>query len=141
MISEISRVGRRVVDILNTVDNFHQKGIGLFVQQFNMTSMENEKENPVVMLLLQTLSIGAELEYSHRAMRQKEGIALRKLQNPEKYQGRKTGARANRDKLLKKYQDIVDLINKSELSLRKISRLTGRSVNTVRKVHAMLNNP
>jgi DNA invertase Pin-like site-specific DNA recombinase len=33
MVSEISRLGRRVVDVLNTIELFHQNGISLYVQQ------------------------------------------------------------------------------------------------------------
>jgi len=136
LVSEISRIGRRVVDILNTVDLFHRKGIGLYVQQFNMVSFEDGKENPMVMMLLQMLSIGAELENNLRRERQREGIALAKLQN--KYQGRKEGSKANREKQLAKYQDVIDLLRKSDLSLRRIAAITQRSINTVIKVKRQL---
>jgi len=45
LISEISRIGRKVVDILTVVDNFHKRGIALYVQQFNMASLIDGKEN------------------------------------------------------------------------------------------------
>ncbi len=136
LISEISRIGRKVVDILKTVDMFHKLGIGLYVQQFNMISFENGKENPMVMLLLQVLSIGAEMENSHRKIRQKQGIEIARLQN--KYQGRRSGARANKEKQLMKYSDVVDLLKKSDLSIRRIAGITKRSVNTVLKVKKLL---
>ena len=94
MVSEISRIGRRVVDILTTVDTFHKRGIAVYVQQFNMLSFEGGKENPMVMMLLQMLSIGAELENNLRKNRQREGIALAKLQ--QKYVGRREGSKANK---------------------------------------------
>ncbi len=136
LISEISRIGRRAVDVLNVVDTFHKKGIAIYIQQFNMVSMENGKENPMVMLLLQMMSIGAEMENNLRKNRQAEGIALAKLQ--QKYSGRATGSKANRENQLTKYADVVDLIQKSDLSIRRISSITGRSINTVRKVKQLL---
>ncbi|MCY1719227.1 recombinase family protein [Prolixibacteraceae bacterium Z1-6] len=136
LISEISRIGRKVVDVLNVVDTFHRKGIAIYVQQFNMVSMENGKENPMVMLLLQMMSIGAEMENNLRKNRQAEGIALAKLQ--QKYTGRAVGSKANRENQLVKYADVVDLIQKSDLSIRRISSITGRSINTVRKVKQLL---
>ena len=136
LISEISRIGRKVVDILNVVDTLHAKGIAIYVQQFNMVSLENGKENPVFMLLLQMLSIGAEMENNLRKNRQAEGIALAKLQN--KYNGRKAGAMGSTQKQLEKYSDVVDLLQKSDLSLRRIASISGRSVNTVRKVKEIL---
>jgi len=136
LVSEISRIGRRVVDILNTVETFHKRGIGLFVQQFNMLSLEDGKENPMVMMLLQMLSIGAELENNLRKERQREGIALAKLQ--QKYNGRREGSKANKEKQLAKYKDVVDLLNKSDLSIRRIASITKRSINTVSKVKQLL---
>lgn len=136
LISEISRIGRKVVDILTVVDTLHKKGIALYVQQFNMVSMQDGKENPVVMLLLQMMSVGAEMENNLRKIRQSEGIALAKLH--QKYAGRKAGCGANKEKQLQKYADVVDLILKSDLSLRRIASISGRSINTVRKVKQML---
>lgn len=136
LISEISRIGRRVVDILNVVDTFHQRGIALFIQQFNMISLQEGKENSMVMLLLQMMSIGAEMENNLRKERQREGIQIAKLQR--KYAGRKVGAVANKEKILQKYSDVVDLLEKSELSIRRISNISHRSINTVRTVNKLL---
>jgi len=36
--------------------------------------------------------------------------------------------------LLKKYPNISDMLDKSNLSLRRIAGITGHSVNTVRKI-------
>ena len=77
--AEISRLGRRVVDVLNFVELLHEKGIALYIQQFNMLTMENGKENPVAKMLLQMLSIGAEMENNQRKIRQYEGIQLAKI--------------------------------------------------------------
>lgn len=136
LVSEITRIGRRVVDILTTIDTFHKLGVAVYVQQFNMVSFQDGKENPMVMMLLQMLSIGAELENSQRKIRQAEGIALAKLQN--KYHGRKVGCVGLREKQLKKYSDVVDLLTKSNLSIRRIAGITNRSINTVRKVKGLL---
>ena len=132
MASEVSRLGRRVVDVLNTVDILHKKEIGIFLPRFRELTYENGKENPTTKLLLQMFSIGAEMENDLRRQRQLEGIQLAKIKN--KYQGRKNGAKGNPTKILKKYKDIVDLVGKSDLSLRRIAVITGHSVNTVLKV-------
>lgn len=76
LISEISRIGRRVVDILTVVDTLHSKGIALYVQQFNMVSLEDGKENPVFMLLLQMMSVGAEMENNLRKNRCKQKLTM-----------------------------------------------------------------
>jgi DNA invertase Pin-like site-specific DNA recombinase len=132
MTSEISRIGRRVVDVLNFVELLHEKGIALYIQQFNMITLENGQENPIAKMLLQMLSIGAEMENNQRKIRQVEGIKLAQLKGV--YKGRTRGARTTPASLLNKYQNISDLFDKSELSVRRIAGITGHSVNTVRKI-------
>jgi len=132
MVSEISRIGRRVVDVLNFVELLHEKGIGLYIQQFNMLTLENGKENPVAKMLLQMLSIGAEMENSQRKIRQIEGIQLARMKGV--YNGRVNGAKSNPSELMNKYQNVSDLLDKSDLSLRRIAGITGHSINTVRKI-------
>ena len=136
MVSEISRLGRRVVDVLNFVELLHEKGIALYIQQFNMLTMDNGKENPVAKMLLQMLSIGTEMENSQRKIRQYEGIQLARMKG--KYNGRRKGATASTFTRLNKYQNITDLLNKSDLSVRRISIITGHSINTVLKIKKIL---
>jgi DNA invertase Pin-like site-specific DNA recombinase len=132
MVSEISRIGRKVVDVLNFVELLHEKGIALYIQQFNLLTQENGKENPIAKMLLQMLSIGAEMENNQRKIRQIEGIQLAKLKGV--YNGRVNGSKSNPSLLLNKYKNILDLLDKSELSVRRIAGITGHSVNTVRKM-------
>jgi DNA invertase Pin-like site-specific DNA recombinase len=132
MVSEISRIGRRVVDVLNIVELLHAKGIALYIQQFNMSTMVDGQENPVAKMLLQMLSIGAEMENNQRRIRQKEGIKLAQMKGI--YKGRKKGARTTPTALIDKYSDISDLVAKSELSIRRIAGITGHSINTVRRI-------
>lgn len=135
MTSEISRIGRRVVDVLNFVEMLHEKGIALYIQQFNMLTMDNGQENPIAKMLLQMLSIGAEMENNQRKIRQREGIQLAKIKGI--YKGRINGARTTPVRLLGKYQNITELLDKSDLSVRRIAGITGHSVNTVRKIRQL----
>jgi DNA invertase Pin-like site-specific DNA recombinase len=132
MVSEISRIGRRVVDVLNFVELLHEKGIALYIQQFNMFTLENGQENPIAKMLLQMLSIGAEMENNQRKIRQREGIKLAQMKNI--YTGRKKGAKTSPSKLISKYKNVADLLDKSELSVRRIAEISGHSINTVRKI-------
>lgn len=86
----------------------------------------------MVMLLLQMMSIGAEMENNLRKARQHEGIQLAKMKGM--YNGRMKGARTSAKVLIDKYQNVADLIDKSDLSVRRIAGITGHSVNTVRRI-------
>jgi DNA invertase Pin-like site-specific DNA recombinase len=132
LVSEICRLGRRVVDVLNFVEMLHEKGIALYIQQFNMLTLENGRENPIAKMLMQMLSIGAEMENNQRKIRQREGIKIAQLKKV--YQGRKKDAKTSPTTLINKYKDITELLNKSKLSLRRIADVTRHSVNTVRRI-------
>jgi len=138
MISEISRIARRVVIVLNFVELLHEKGIALYIQQFNMLTLENGQENPIAKMLLQMLSIGAEMENNQRKIRQREGIKLAQMKNI--YTGRKKGAKISPSKLVSKYKNVADLLDKSDLSVRRIAGITGHSINTVRKIKQLKEN-
>jgi DNA invertase Pin-like site-specific DNA recombinase len=137
MVSEISRLGRRVVDVLNQIETLHSNGVALYVQQFGMTSLDqNGKENPTVKLLMQMMSIGAEMENNLRKERQRQGISIAKANG--KYKGRIKGSKMKPAGLTAKYWDVVNLLKDSDLSINKISQITKRSVNTVRKVKELI---
>lgn len=136
MVSEISRLGRRVVDVLNQIETLHDNGISLYVQQFGMASLDSKgKENPTVKLLMQMMSIGAEMENNLRKERQLQGIAIAKATG--KYTGRARGSVAKTGAIKSKYWDVVNLLNESKLSMNQIAKITKRSINTVRKVKAL----
>jgi DNA invertase Pin-like site-specific DNA recombinase len=138
MVSEVSRIGRTVLNVLSSVDQIHQMGTGFYIQQFNIITFQNGKEDPIAKMLLQMLSIGSEMENSMRRERQLEGIQMAKING--KYTGRKKGAKADAGLQLKKYKDVVDLLCNSDLSLRRIAQITNHSVNTVRKVRIITDN-
>ncbi len=97
-----------------------------------MLTMENGKENPVAKMLLQMLSIGAEMENNQRKIRQHKGIQLARIKGT--YKGRVNGSKSKPAVLMNKYQNISDLLDKSDLSVRRIAGITGHSVNTVRRI-------
>ena len=74
----------------------------------------------------------AEMENNQRKIRQHEGIQLAKINGV--YNGRVNGAESNPSVLMNKYQNILDLLDKSDLSVRRIAGITGHSINTVRKI-------
>lgn len=137
MVSEVSRISRKVSLCMTTLEEIHELGVALYVQQFNMLSIENKKENPIVMMLFGQLALGAYMENALRKERQTEGIKMAKLRNPDLYSGKKRGARMSQKKMLERHSDINELLNNSSLSIRKIASITGKSINTVRKIKAL----
>jgi len=63
------------------------------------------------------------MENNQRKICQNEGIQLAKIK--QKYNGRRRGARTSPTALLNKYQNVSELIDKSDLSARRIAGITG----------------
>ncbi len=136
MFSEVSRIGRRVIDVLNIVDELHKANAIIYVQQFDMLSIMDGKENYIFKMMLQMLSIGSEMENDMRKERQKQGIEIAKAKGI--YKGRVEGSKQSAEATLKKYIDVVDWIGNGSLSLTKIAKKLGYSQNTVIKVNRIL---
>lgn len=136
-VSEISRLGRRTVEVLNLIEELRCSNITLYVSQINMFSndIQTGKSNEFFNLLMQMFCIGGEMEYNALKSRQKRGIELARLQG--KYEDRKTRGREDVAKFLEKHKDITELIQQ-KCSLRMISRVTKKSLNTVRKVNDII---
>jgi len=75
------------------------------------------------------------MENSQRKIRQYEGIQLARMKGV--YNGWVNGAKSNPSDLMNKYQNVSELLDKSELSVRRISGITGHSINTVRKIQQL----
>ena len=78
------------------------------------------------------------MENNLRKARQHEGIQIAKIR--QVYKGRINGAKSNPSVLPNKYQNITDLLDKSDLSVRRIAGITEHSVNTVRKIKQLKEN-
>jgi DNA invertase Pin-like site-specific DNA recombinase len=139
VVQDIDRLGRDTIDILTTIKKLTAKNINLTVTSLGMdTLLPNGKENESFKLVLSVMATLAEMERTKIKARQKQGIAIAKKKG--KYAGRKTGAVQNDSKALEKHNDIVKLLSKKtkNYSLREISSLTSKSVNTVRKIKNIL---
>jgi DNA invertase Pin-like site-specific DNA recombinase len=47
VVSEISRLGGKMGDVLTLVELLHENGSALFSQQINLFTLENWQENPI----------------------------------------------------------------------------------------------
>lgn len=65
-------------------------------------------------------------------------IGIEKAKRGGVYKGRRLGSLAPLSHYFTKYPDTIKLLIEKKHSLRAISRLTGRSINTIRKVNTLL---
>lgn len=130
-VSSIDRLGRNLVDILNTVELLNENKINLKVDNLGISSWANGKPSSAFKLIISVMANIAEMERETLLERQMEGIAIAKAQG--KYKGRMKGAVESDEDFLSKYKEVVKYLKKGH-SLRDTARICGVSLGTVQKV-------
>ena len=62
LVSEVSRLGRSTVEVLQIVEELTQLGISIYVQNFGIETLKNGKRNPVAQFMFTLLAEFARLE-------------------------------------------------------------------------------
>ena len=89
-VREVSRLGRNLKDILNTIEHFTNKGVSIFIENQGLHTLIDGKVNPSATLIISMFGAVAELERDLLIERTKIGVAIAKGEG--KYKGRKRGA-------------------------------------------------
>ena len=134
----IDRLGRDLLDILNSIQYLSERGIRIhFIQQGLISLDEEGKENPISKMIISILGIVAEMERKQIKERQKEGIELAKLRGV--YKGRVNGSKEDLRTFLSKPKvaKTIELLKKG-YKASEISRIVGIHVNTITKVKKMV---
>lgn len=134
-VSSICRLGRSLGDIISTVDFLTNHNVTLRVDNLGLESMINGKKNPTFDLIASVMANVASMEKQTLLERQAEGIAIAKARGT--YKGRVRGSVESREEVLKKYKNVIKLLNEN-ISLRKTAKLTDYSLGTVQKVKKAL---
>jgi DNA invertase Pin-like site-specific DNA recombinase len=134
----IDRLGRNLLDILNTIAFFNKKGICIhFIQQGIKTLNEDGTENPISKMIISILGVVAEMERNLIRERQAEGVAIAKANGI--YKGRAKGtSESNLDFVNKpKVKKAIDYLNSGMKSVE-VNKLTGLHPNTITKIKKLL---
>ena len=129
-ILSVDRIGRSTLDILQTIQFFKQNGYVLKIQNLGM-----DNSSPFFDLMISLLGTLAEHERAVIKERCRGGIEVAK--SNAIYVGRKKGTTDDRNRTLRKHQDIVTCLN-SKMKVADICRLTGKHRATIQKVKDLL---
>jgi DNA invertase Pin-like site-specific DNA recombinase len=135
----IDRIGRDLLDILNTILFFNSHKIAIyFVSQGLATLNDKGEENAVAKMVISILGVVAEMEKKNINERTREGIEIAKALG--KYKGRNQGTKEDVHYFLSKPKNkkVMEYIKKG-FKNSEISKITGLSVNTIVKVRKYAN--
>lgn len=137
-VSSIDRLGRSALDVLKTIDILTKGDVVVKVDNLGLESLVNGKESPTFKLIVSVLANISEMERSTLRERQLEGIAIAKMKK-NIYLGRQKGTFETKKVILKKYQLVVNYLNKKKgTTYKDIAKLCDVSKITVIKVKKVL---
>jgi DNA invertase Pin-like site-specific DNA recombinase len=135
---QIDRLGRNMLDILNTIHYFSKKGVSIhFISQGLRTLEDDGTENPISKMIISILGVVSEMEKNMISERRNEGIKLAKLKGV--YKGRKSDTKEDTLKFLSKpkNQKVVEYLKKGYKG-SEIAKIVGINPNTISKVKRVL---
>lgn len=135
LVTEVSRLGRSVKIIVNTVDELTKAGVNIHILDLRLQTMPDGQENPVAKMMLTILGLGAELERKSIVSRLNSGRELAKAKGVK--MGRKKGYKVSDEEILAKYPEVVRKLRKGA-PIRDIAKVCEVSTSTVQKVKAIL---
>jgi DNA invertase Pin-like site-specific DNA recombinase len=131
VIDSVDRMGRSLVNILETIELFTSNGVNIKSLKEGFETITNGQENPVAKMTLSFMASIAEFEKNRIKQRQSEGVAIAKANG--KYQGRKIGSTESNKRILEKHAVIVSKLKK-KYTIREIAEITKASTATIIKV-------
>jgi len=136
VVTELSRLGRDTLQTLQTIELLNQNKISLYIQNYNIeTLLSDGNINPMSQFLITILAEVARMERKTIRERVESGYKNH-LANGGSV-GRKIGYRKDADSMKSQYAEDIKLLRKG-YSLRNIQKITGTSINTLRKVKVIM---
>ena len=131
LVTELSRLGRDTLQVLEVIEMLNSKGISLYIQNYNIETLTAEgKVNPMSQFLITILAEVARME--RKTIRERVASGYVNYRNNGGKVGRKEGYRKSDEAMREEYSEVFKLLKKG-ISLRNISKITNVSVNTIRK--------
>ena len=130
-VTELSRLGRDTLQVLEVIEQFNRLGISLYIQNYGIETLtEDGKVNPMSQFLITILAEVARME--RKTIRERVESGYKNYRANGGKVGRKEGYRKSEADMREQYAEEIRLLRKG-ISLRNISKITCTSINTIRK--------
>ena len=135
-VTELSRLGRDTLQVLEVIEQFNKLGISLYVQNYVIETLtESGEVNPMSQFLITILAEVARME--RKTIRERVESGYKNFRANGGKVGRKEGYRKSEADMREQYAEEIRLLRKG-ISLRNIAKITGTSVNTIRKCQTLI---
>ena len=136
LISELSRLGRNVDEVLANVRLCKERHLNIYFQKESLSLFQPDgKENPYLTIMIAVLGTCAQMERENIMFKLNSG-RRKAIENGVKM-GRKVGSTKPREAIEQEYKSVIREL-KHGTSLRRTARLCGCSPTTVGKVKKVM---
>ena len=136
LVTELSRLGRDTLQVLEVIEMLNKKEISLYIQNYAIETLTKEgKVNAMSQFLIIILAEVARME--RKTIRERVESGYNNYRANGGKVGRKTGYKKAEETMKTQYIEEIKLLRKG-YSLRNISKLTGTSINTIRKCKSLI---
>lgn len=131
LVTELSRLGRDTLQVLQTVQTLNDKGVSLFIQNYGLETLTDDGNvNAMAQFMITLLAEVARMERT--TIRERMASGYRQHINKGGTVGRRKGYKKTDDEMKTQYREVIKLL-KNGYSLVNIHKLTGVSINTIKK--------
>lgn len=135
-VTELSRLGRDTLQVLEVIEQFNRLGISLYIQNYGIETLtEDGQVNPMSQFLITILAEVARME--RKQIRERVESGYKNFRANGGKVGRKVGYKKSDEAMREQYAEEIRLLRKG-ISLRNISKITGTSINTIRKCQSFI---
>ena len=134
LVTELSRLGRDTLQVLEVIEMLNAKWISLYIQNYHIETLTDDgKVNPMSQFLITILAEVARME--RKTIKERMDSGYQNFRANGGVVGRKQGYRKSDETMKEEHAEEIRLLKKG-YSLRNVCKLTGTSVNTLRKLNA-----
>lgn len=140
VVLEISRLGRNTLEALKVIQMLNDAGVSLYIKNYNLETLDqNGKVNPIASLICTILLEISQMERLTIIERMASGRDqyIKKCKESGKKLGRPSTYHKSDEVYRSQYAKEISMLRKGNLSLSQVSKLTGTSINTLRKIKAL----
>jgi DNA invertase Pin-like site-specific DNA recombinase len=132
MVTELSRLGRDTLQILQTLEIFNQNKISLYIQNYNIETLTPDKKiNPMSQFLVTILAEIARLE--RKTIENRLSSGYQNFRANGGIVGRKSGYRKKDEIMKEQYAEEIKMLKKG-YNYQHIAQITNTNKNTLTKL-------
>lgn len=135
LVTELSRLGRDTLQVLQAIEILNQNKVSVYLQNYNIETLTSEGEiNPMSQFLITILAEVARME--RKTIRERVASGYQNFRSNGGKVGRKIGYIKTNETMKEEYAEEIRLLKRG-YSLRNTAKLTGTSINTLRKINQL----